>query len=129
MSPLKKFPVGLLILSVFVSGCVTPPQDHYYWGNYEALLHVMYTDPGAADPLTQIEKLTSDLQKAEDLGKSVPPGFYAHLGLMHAMNGDSNQAEAAFIEERRRFPESAVFINGMMARSKNNSEQSNVSGN
>ncbi len=80
----------------------------------------MYAEPGTADPVMQIEKLTADLQQAESIGKPAPPGLYAHLGFMYAMNGDVSQAETAFNEERELFPESAVFIDGMMKRALQN---------
>ncbi len=111
---------GLLILCTFAAGCVVGPKDQYYWGNYEALVLAMYAEPGSADPKMQIEKLTSDLQQAENSGKPVPPGLYAHLGFMYAMNGNVSQAEAALIEETKRFPESTVLIEGMLARVKKN---------
>lgn len=111
-----RFPGFLLICAALAGGCASAPKGHYYWGHYEALLLEMYTEPGSADPLAQIEKLTEDLQQAENFGKPPPPGFYAHLGLMYAMNGNESQAEAAFLLERELFPESAVFIDGMMER-------------
>jgi hypothetical protein len=120
---MKLRPFLRLIIVIFcfsASGCVTPPKGpkvHYYWGNYEALLLAMYVEPGTADPFTQIEQLTVDIQQAENTGKAVPPGLYAHLGMMYALNGDASQAEAAFYQERELFPESAVFIDAMMARS------------
>ena len=122
-----------LIFVVFcflASGCVsvTPPKTHYYWGNYEALLLAMYAEPGTADPFMQIEQLTVDIQQAENTGQPVPPGLYAHLGMMYALNGDVSQAEAAFYKEQDFFPESEVLIHGMMARSRARSENSNTPG-
>jgi hypothetical protein len=107
----------ILVFSILAAGCATEPKGHYYWGNYERLLLTMYQEPGAADPLMQIEQLTVDIQQAENTGKLVPPGLYAHLGMMYALNGDIAQAVDAFYRERELFPESAVFIDGMMARS------------
>ena len=111
---------------IFASGCATPPQEHYHWGTYEALLLAMYVEPGSADPFMQIEQLTVDIQQAENSGKPVPPGLYAHLGMMYALNGDASQAEAAFYKERDLFPESEVLIDGMMARSLARGENSNA---
>ena len=54
----------LLILAALASGRVTPPKEHYYWGNYQALILAMYVEPGSVDSFTQIEKLTEDLQQA-----------------------------------------------------------------
>lgn len=115
-----RFPGLLLICSALASGCVSAPSGHYYWGHYEELILEMYIEPGSADPLTQIEKLNEDLQQAESLGKPVPPGLYAHLGLMYAMNGNASESEAAFLLERELFPESAVLIDGMMERALRN---------
>ena len=117
----------LLLFSALATGCVSAPKDHYYWGNYEALILAMYAEPGSADPVMQIEKLNADLQQAESIGKPAPPGLYAHLGFMYAMNGDVSQAETAFNEERELFPESAVFIDGMMERALLNRGVSNAS--
>ena len=116
----------IVIFCFSASGCATPPKEHYYWGNYEALLLAMYIEPGTADPFTQIEQLTIDIQQAENTGKPVPPGLYAHLGMMYALNGDASQAEAAFYKERDLFPESIELINGMMARSRARGENSNA---
>jgi hypothetical protein len=116
-----KFAPGLrsfsLIFCIIAGGCATAPTEHYHWGNYEELLLAMYVESGTADPFTQIDKLTVDIQQAENTGKLVPPGLCAHLGMMYALNGDVSQAEAAFYKERELFPESGVFIDGMMARS------------
>ena len=115
-----------LAFCIVAGGCATAPQEHYYWGNYEALLLTMYVELGTADPFTQIEKLSGDIQQAENTGKPVPPGLYAHLGMMYALNGDASQAEAAFYKERELFPESEVFIDGMMARAFARSEKQNA---
>ncbi len=116
----------LLILAALASGCVTPPKEHYYWGNYQALILAMYVEPGSVDSFTQIEKLTEDLQQAEGNGQAPPPGLYAHLGMMYAINGDLSLAEDAFQQERDLFPEAAVLIDGMMARALSRNEATNA---
>ena len=108
----------LLLLSVFlVAGCTTN-KEIYYWGEYEGLIHDAYVKPGSADPQTQIEKLSADLQKAEAIGKKTAPGIYAHLGYLYAIQGKNSQSKSAFMEERALYPESSVFIDGMMNRAK-----------
>ncbi len=119
-------PFLLLILAALASGCVTPPKDHYYWGNYQTLILAVYVEPGAVDSFTQIEKMTEDLQQAEGNGQAPPPGLYAHLGMMYAINGDLSLAEDAFQQERDLFPEAAVFIDGMMARALSRNEATNA---
>lgn len=114
--------VAVSLLSLFLlAGCSTN-KEIYYWGNYEQLVHDTYVTPGSADPETQIEQLNIDIQKSESLGKKAAPGIYAHLGYMYAMQGKSAQSEAAFKEEVSLYPESKVFIEGMLSRAKKNEE-------
>ncbi|MBV1880070.1 MAG: DUF4810 domain-containing protein [Pseudomonadales bacterium] len=114
--------VKMLAILVFLCqgllGCAPAQKNYYYWGKYEQLIHDMYVKPGTADAGTQIQKLTTDIQKAQNYGKEVPPGVYAHLGFMYALKGNIAQAEDAFNEEKARYPESVVFIDGMMNRAK-----------
>lgn len=105
-----------VVALILLSGCATN-QTNYYWGNYEQLLYEMYAEPGSADPVTQVEKLSVDLEQAENEGKPVPPGVHAHLGMMYAMLGNIDQAHAAFSAEKALYPESSVLIDGMIARS------------
>ena len=90
----------------------------YYWGEYEQLIHDAYVKPGSADPQTQINTLTTDLQKTEAAGKKVPPGIYAHLGFLYAMQGMKAESKEAFMVERSLYPESIVFIDGLLNRAK-----------
>ncbi|MCP4353079.1 MAG: DUF4810 domain-containing protein [Desulfobacterales bacterium] len=94
-------------------GCVA--KTMYYWGEYEDIVYDMYMTPGKADPLTQIEKLTKDIQRAEKEKKPVPPGIYMHLGMIYAMEGNFALAKNAFEEEKRRYPESTVLINRLQS--------------
>ena len=107
-----------LILSICLFlgiGCATT-SNLYYWGEYENLVYDMYNKPGAATPEVQIDKLTRDIQKAESRGQAIPPGVFAHLGVMFAAVGNQDDAIASFTEEKERFPESHILIDGMMKR-------------
>lgn len=109
--------IQLTCALVLISGCVTT-TNQYYWGHYEDLIYDMYNKPGKATPEVQIEKLNRDLAMAENRGMMVAPGVYAHLGFMYAAVGDLEKAEDAFHEEKMLFPESAVLVDGMMARAR-----------
>lgn len=104
----------LLSTLVLLAGCAN--KNIYYWGQYEALLLDMYQTPNSAQPPRQIEQINQDIATAQEKNKRVPPGVYAHLGYMHALNGDDNQAMSAFEQEKALFPESAHFIDGMITR-------------
>lgn len=112
----KKLLSLLLVVSAFISACTTTAPDQYYWGKYERLIHDMYVKAGKATPQVQIERITQDIQKAEKKGKPVPPGVYAHLGFMYSLDGNIEAATAAFNEEKSLYKDSAILIDGMLAR-------------
>lgn len=109
----------LVACCLFVGACANT-GTLYYWGNYENMLYNMYLKPGEATPTVQIERLTQDIQRAESVGKSVPPGLFAHLGFMYVLQGNKEAAYNAFEEEKARFPESAAFLDGVIARAEKN---------
>ncbi len=96
-----------------LSACVKPL---YSWGRYEDLIFEMYIKPGVADPVTQTAKLREDIEKASAEGKAVPPGVHAHLAYLYYQQGDLGAMREEFLLERTLFPESAVFIDGVLER-------------
>lgn len=102
------------------SGCASN-DSQYYWGEYESLVYKTYHAPGDVPPSFQIEQLQTDIEKAQTAGKPIPPGVYAHLGLMYAANGNKELALASLTKEKELFPESATFIDGLIQRSLTNS--------
>lgn len=120
---LSKWAILLPLSGVFmVAGCATANKEMYYWGEYEQLVHDSYVKPGSADPQMQIEKINTDIQKSEALGKKIAPGIYAHLGFLYAMQGKESRSREAFMEERALYPESDIFIDGMMSRAMKSGE-------
>jgi len=49
---------------------------------------------------------------------AVPPGLYAHLGLLYSNIGDDAQARAYFDKEAATFPESRAYIELLLSRNK-----------
>ncbi|ABC29901.1 uncharacterized protein conserved in bacteria [Hahella chejuensis KCTC 2396] len=101
-----------------LAGCANQPRGLYYWGSYQDVLLDMYTKPGEADNNTQIEKLTVTIEQANNHGQQVPPGLYAHLGMIYASAGEPGLAVEAFNQEKALYPESATFIDGILERAK-----------
>lgn len=104
------------LLGLTCVACVPTQKTMYYWGSYESLIYNMYAKPGEAPPDLQIQKLTEDIQRAQDSGKAVPPGVYGHLGYMYSTVGNLPQATTAFLQEKALYPESAVMIDGFLSR-------------
>ncbi|MGZ8222099.1 MAG: DUF4810 domain-containing protein [Methylobacter sp.] len=109
---------GILLVSCSIMiGCATS-EPLYYWGDYEELIYQMYIEPGAADSATQVAKLKEDIIKASTAGKPVPPGLHAHLGYMYFLQSDTHAAVLEFELEKKLFPESTKFVDGLMGRLK-----------
>lgn len=115
--------IMLSLITLAIAGCNVTPNQQYYWGNYEALIYDSYNKPGSATPELQIKKITQDIERAKSSRKKIPPGLYAHLGMMYASQGNRPLAMAAFDEEKKLFPESSVLIDGMIERSNNAMQQ------
>ena len=108
-----KLALLLSILSGLLAGCGVP--SIYSWGRYEGMVYTMYAEPGKAAPEHQIEKMEADLEKARARNKPVPPGFHAHLGYLYSQIGKLDQAKLALEAEKAQFPESAVFVDRLIA--------------
>ena len=104
-----KKPILWLFL-LLLGGCSTLPKSPYYWGYYEDLIYQSYHQPGSTDANTQIQRLTSDIQKAEAKGLKVPPGIYIQLGYAYSLTGNDTAALTAFDQEILHFPESKHFV-------------------
>ena len=101
-----------LVLLAFLSGCAgTPPQSLYGWGSYE---EQVYAHLKGESREQQIEAMERDRQRIEAAGKVLPPGFYAHLGLLYVETGHDGEAIACFDTEKNRFPESATFMDFLL---------------
>jgi hypothetical protein len=105
--------IALAGLSLLLAGCSTPTL--YTWGHYEDLVYTTYSSPGKAPPEMQIGKLEQDYQKARAANKRMHPGFHAHLGYLYFQTGKLDQARQEFETEKAEFPESAVFMNRLLA--------------
>ncbi len=97
-----------------LGGCATTsqPAPLYDWGGYQTAIYTSLVKPGSTAPAQQI----AEMEQHATLKKGkVPPGWYAHLAMLYAQNGETEKARAALISEREAFPESAVFVNNLLA--------------
>jgi hypothetical protein len=105
-----------IIAVSLLTACVSPTPSLYQWGSYEQQVYAMYNDPGKVPIEQQIAKLEEDYQKARASSKSMPPGFHAHLGYLYFGTGKLDQARQSFATEKSLFPESAVYMDRILAK-------------
>lgn len=111
---IRTFPVVASI--ALLAGCAEPTRPLYSWGRYEELIYASYATPGKVSPEMEIEQLEQDYQQARAANLRPPPGFHAHLGYLYYQLGKLDQAREQFETEKAEFPESAVFMNRLLAR-------------
>jgi hypothetical protein len=113
----RRLALALALVALALCEACAPRQGPVYrWGRYEDLVYDMYARPGKTDPGTQIAKLSEDIERAAAEGKLAPPGVHAHLAFLYYTQGQLDLAAAEFATEKQLFPESTVFVDGILAR-------------
>lgn len=104
---------GLSVVCVLlVSGCATNTPPRYYWGDYQKEVYGHFTKEVGPDE--QITTLESGLEKAQASGHPVPPGYNAHLGILHAQTEHADKMLRYFTAEKVLYPESATYMDFLM---------------
>ncbi|MEC5386323.1 DUF4810 domain-containing protein [Uliginosibacterium sp. H3] len=107
---------GLLLAGALLAGgCATRTPTIYYWGDYQPQLYAYLKNEGSSHA-EQILALQRIIEEAKAANKSVPPGFHAHLGLLQITEGKPELARQALETEKTLFPESAVFMDFLLAK-------------
>ena len=76
----------------------------------------MYLNPGSVPAGDEIIQLEAEIEQTVASGKFVPPGVHAHLAYLYESEGDHATALIHLQTEKRKFPESARFIDGIIRR-------------
>ena len=107
------------MIILLIQGCASNKPSLYSWGNYEQFIYQNYANPDKVSPEEQVLKLEADSQIARSSNKALPPGFNAQVGVFYFQLGKLEQARQAFIAEEELFPESKVFMDRLIAKTKN----------
>ncbi|MGQ5524275.1 DUF4810 domain-containing protein [Chitinimonas sp. PSY-7] len=103
--------------AVMLGGCATPSRPLYNWGSYQQQVYESLKDSGSS-PEQQISALERDMQKAQAKGEALPPGFHAHLAMLYAKVGKSDQVRQQLEAEKAQFPESTTFMDFLLRKFK-----------
>jgi hypothetical protein len=109
--------VGLLAGASLLTGCVSQPQSLYYWNGYQEQVYAHFKGDGSS-PEAQVAALEASLQEARAKDRALPPGFHAHLGMLYAELGKSDQVRQQFETEKTLFPESAPYMDLLLNNAK-----------
>jgi len=97
-------------------GCAS--STLYQWGDYENYLYKRYNKPGSLSTQEEIILIENQLEQTYSKERMPPPGLHAHLGYLYITDGQSVRAIEHFNVEKKLFPESKFFIDGLIERMK-----------
>lgn len=106
--------VVLLAACTAVSACATQ-KSRYAWGGYEEVIYASYVSHNDVPAEKQVELLEKDYQVARSTNARMPPGWHAELGYLYYQLGKGDQARQELLTEKSEFPESAVFVDRLLA--------------
>ncbi|MBJ9952519.1 MULTISPECIES: DUF4810 domain-containing protein [unclassified Acinetobacter] len=96
-------------------GCASSgPKPLYRWGEFPQQTYLMLSTPEKTSPQQQISLLEKDIEKAKARNEAVPPGLYAHLGLLNLNINNAPRAVEYFELERQVYPESTVLMDRLL---------------
>lgn len=104
---------ALLPLLLLPAACVSAPPS-FRWEVYDEVVYREFLD-GDADPAELARELGEEMERSVGAGAAIPPGVRAHLGHLLLRTGDAGGAAVLFREEKERYPESAVFMDRILA--------------
>jgi hypothetical protein len=97
------------VVVVVLSGCASN-KDMYSWGQYEPQLHNYLNGESPEKLIVLMEK---DLAAARQKDAKLPPGFYAHLGLLYKDVGRDQDFLAMINLEKNTYPDSTQYLNSL----------------
>lgn len=106
---------GALLACAALGGCAANKQAAplYQWQGYQANVDA-YFRADKLSPDAQVQLMEEDLRKIQAGGGTVPPGYYAHLGLLYGQTGKLDQFAQHIQAEKKQYPESETFMDFLL---------------
>lgn len=109
-------PATLLALALAFAGAGCASTTHYEWGRYEDSVYAVTRQPDGFDLQAELDSLETQLEETKNEQRPIPPGLHAHVGYLHSVAGNPVVARQHFEQEKALFPESARFMDHLLAR-------------
>ena len=102
-----------LMALAFLSACASTSSTLYQWQRYQENVNAYFKTQGQ-DAQTQTLSMQEDLEKIRANGGAVPPGYFAHMGLLYGKQGQVELFVKHLEAEKKEFPESAAFVDFLL---------------
>ena len=104
----------LASLVVVMTSCAqSRPEPLYSWETFPKQQYSALLGDGGS-VAEQIQTLEKHTDRARASNAALPPGFRAHLGMLHLSEGRADQARQLWLSEKAAFPESTPYIDQLI---------------
>lgn len=105
--------ISLVLVGAVLAVSACAPASRFEWGSYESALYAYSKAPEAKEVYRN--SLVAALRRGEASNR-VAPGLNAELGYLYMEEGQTAEAIQYFEAEKRLFPESQRFMDGVITR-------------
>ena len=109
---------ALLVVTMTVlllGGCAQQRKPMYQWDGYQRQVYEYLKGDGTGHA-EQLGVMLAQAEKVRASGQTLPPGFRAHVGMLHLQLGNLDEARRGFEAEKAAFPESVPFMDFLLKR-------------
>lgn len=99
-------------------GCAQAPKQLYLWESFPRQQYDTLLRQGTS-PEAQIQIMEAHAERARSANVMLPPGFRAHLGMLHLSTGNAGAARQMWLAEKAAFPESSPYMDSLLKRLEN----------
>jgi len=103
----------MVVAALALGGCAASPPQMYHWPDYQRNVYD-YMKGDTSNPAEQLQRMSVQADAARAAGKSLPPGFRAHVAVLEIQLGQYDDAKKQFEAEKAAFPESAQYMDFLL---------------
>lgn len=96
-------------------GCAQQRKPMYQWEGYQRQVYEYLKGDGTGHA-EQLGVMQAQAEKVRASGQALPPGFRAHLGMLHLQLGNLDEARRGFEAEKTAFPEATPYMDFLLKR-------------
>lgn len=104
--------VGSVIIGSLV-GCAHAPPPMYQWETYQRNVY-QFLQHEDANPGEQLRVMQVQTERTKTAGTRLPPGFRAHIAMLHLQLGQYEDAKQQLEAEKSAFPESSHYMDFLL---------------
>ena len=100
---------------LMLAGCAQQRKPMYQWEGYQRQVYEYLKGDGTGHA-EQLGVMLAQAEKVRASSQALPPGFRAHVAMLHLQLGNVDEARRGFEAEKTAFPESTAYMDFLLKR-------------